>query len=114
MKEEEKATAMKPAPTVVGVEPIVMWFSNTSIWQVEQVFCPDGLWPNRDSRGNQIFDNTHFKTPEEAHKELQIEVDAWLSFSVSAVKSLELQLAAAKESVNDAAKAVVAVKHGGT
>lgn len=89
-------------------QPLVMWRADTKQWRAIQVQCPDGLH-TKDSDGKSMYENTHFRTPEEAWERLREESSAWLKLSIRSMKQLESKINMAKEEVIMAGKAVVAV-----
>jgi len=90
-------------------QPLVMWRADTEQWKAVQVQCPQGLYPHQDADGQKIYENTHFTTPEKAWERLERESMAWLSLRTDDVARLEQKLAALKNEVVEAGKAVVAV-----
>ena len=77
----------------------VMWRADDDLWDVVEVECPNGLFPHHDADGKRIFDNTHFRTREEALVKLLAEADAFVSLSVDRLRRAEREVADAKEKV---------------
>jgi hypothetical protein len=82
-----------------------MWRADQKEWKPILVNCPNGLWPNKDADGKEIYENTHFATREEAMASLWANVEAFISLSVSHVEYCQKELAEAKERVVQAALA---------
>ena len=93
------------APAVSGSrqQRIVMWRGTDGMTEPVKVECPNGLWPNYDSDGIQIFENTHFAAEEEAWESIEESILAGISLSGRAVEIAREALQKANEQAADAA-----------
>lgn len=62
-------------------------------------------WPGRDSEGDEVFANTHFKTMPEALEKLKACAQGFIALSAYRVKAARHELAQAEK---DAADAIIA------
>jgi len=101
---EEYLKDKKAAEKGGQIEPVVMWRGGDGMTKPVKVSCPDGLWPEYDSDGVQIFENTHFKTEDQAWKSIEESVLAGISLAGREVEFREKQLAESKDWAAQAAK----------
>lgn len=91
-------------------QPLVMWRADTKKWRAIQVECSDGLYLEKDADGVDIYENTHFKTAEEAWESLERESMAWLKGSTKELKRLKSSIEIVKDEIAEAAEKVVLVR----
>jgi len=65
--------------------------------EIKLVGCPNGGWPNNDSDGEKIFENTHFKTPDAAWDKVQREIEARIELTLSAINETEKRMEKLKD-----------------
>lgn len=73
---------------------MVLYFADTNNWDVVEV--QGEPWPGRDCHGNRCYDNTHFKTRQEAVDKLMSESNAWMILCGRDLARKERDLADAK------------------
>lgn len=85
---------------------MTLYFADTAAWTVREV--QGEPWPGKDNEGNQCFENTHFKTRNDAIDRLLNEASAYMIMSgrevMEAEKRLQIAQIAAAESVKVWAK----------
>ena len=95
--ENEKSEKSAASP----LQKIVMWRGSDGMTEPVKVECPDGLYPNNDADGMQIFENTHFRTEESAWQNIEDCILAGISLSGSAVEYAQSQLRQAERQAAD-------------
>lgn len=80
---------------------MTLYFSDTSKWEVRAV---EGTpWPGYDAEGNRCYENTHFKTEQEAIDNLFIQAKAWVVLKGRDVEQARMKLRAQEREAADAA-----------
>ena len=69
-----------------------LWKYDEEKGTIKQVDCPNGGWPAKDADGVEIFDNTHFDTPERAWTEARDNAEAWVASAGMNVRNAESRL----------------------
>ncbi len=86
-----------------AVEGFVMWRGSDGMIEPVKVECPNGLYPNLDAEGIEIYENTHFHTEEAAWQNIEDCVLAGVSLSGSAVENAQSQLRQAEKQAAESA-----------
>jgi len=76
--------------------PLVMWRADTEQLRAVRVECPDGLHPNKDADGHNIYENTHYATEAEAWAHLRTHVEIGVKCAGEAIERLERELTKAQ------------------
>lgn len=77
----------KTVERAVGVERRVMWRADMAAWMPRKTEVPAGQTsralhpPVLDSDGQEVWENTHFETEEEAWEHLERNAAAWVSLA---------------------------------
>ena len=71
---------------------------------------PDKRWPFSDADGRKMYDNSHFRTEDEAWKRTRDNARAWQSLEASAYRQAQATLAKVVQQLADAAARVVDVE----
>lgn len=87
-----------------------MWKYDFDASDVREVDCPNGTWPAKDGEGHRIFENTHFKTEDEAWDHLEAERNAAISLDTSARRNARAVLDRLTTSLADHAEGLVTVR----
>lgn len=82
-----------------------MYRADTTKWEVVEVECPNGTdYPNDDADGHRIYENTHFKTAQEALGQLRSEATAGVRLAGAEVDTQQQRLWKAEKRAAEAAK----------
>jgi len=90
-------------------EVLVMWRADKKQMRPVEVQCPDGLYPAKDSDGETIWDNTHFKTYSESLQRLREDAQVGVRWAGEDVVEARRRLAEAYEKAGKAAAIFAAV-----
>lgn len=88
-------------------EVLKMWRVGTKNVLPVLVECPDGLWPNKDAGGVQIYENTHFERREDALEKWNRELLAGIEICGRDVRYYQGKLNEAFEKSGQAAREYV-------
>ncbi len=80
-----------------------VWKGTDGMTAPEERECEKFGWPNRDSAGEEMFRNTHFRTEAEAWESIRASVEAGVSLSGHRVNDAREQLRRIEQQAADAA-----------
>ncbi len=90
------------------MKPRTLYRADFERWTVREV--QGTTWPEKDSDGVAIFDNTHFRQPAEAWEKLEREATGYVELAGNAVREAREKLAQYERNAANACVALETVK----